>query len=550
MTIGRAFGILRIPPTDNQKSIQHAFALRSREAHPEENPEGWRELAQAYQICMTYAKNRSKTQVVPEPVPNAGSGPEPEPKTNTEPGPESEPKTNTEPGLEPELETNTEPGLEPGTEVNTDYYDVFREMDQKQEKNEKIEKELSTVLDQLEKEKVIKDLNGYSHALELFSRLSPFASDDLLPYRVCSIFSSTMKKRKHLLLFRRKMLRLLSAYSDILNQADEVIIRQQSEGMITTRHHQESFAGLRMSLSTITIPILVWWFLVFVWVVRYFLTPLFAIATPTVSQVPDGTVHYVTYREGLPGGTYVRVSLREAHWTGIGYYMTSDTIRSGNMKMTKRTCHQYVFLKAVTTDGENVLIPMEGTFSEQPVFPRQEVIDYFRSCSELKKEINQSGDYMLQGKIQEMDFPDTLEPGIPVYIIPGLYEMDEEMKELLPEGQGRLFFEDRTDHAPAEQPGVISEDRTDNTPAEQPGPVSEDQTSKEGRKGLFILEDPPEEGTPLYREEKLYFFQDPVRFIREVDRIENLLFYTLQGAALLALLIALKKRLIPHVRLE
>ena len=134
MTIGEAFGILGISPTDNQKDIQHAFALRSRNAHPEGNPEGWSELSQAYQLCMDWAKNKSK----PEPALEKTTG-----------------------------FSNSRP--ESAKTFNTDYFDVFRQLDRKQEERKEIEQQLSELLEQLEAEKTIKSLGGYRQALEQLS---------------------------------------------------------------------------------------------------------------------------------------------------------------------------------------------------------------------------------------------------------------------------------------------------------------------------------------------------------------------------------------------
>lgn len=522
MTIGTAFGILGISPTNDIEAIQHAFALRSRYAHPEENPEGFMELSKAYQVCIAYAKNKY--------IPGT-----------------DQVKISDMADMEDFLDYIKKQRENSGKEEAVDdrdsdleqsgYYDIFHDLFRKQEEIKQVEQQLDELLDQLEKEKVIKDLSGYELALEYLSKLTPFASYDPMPHRVYITFYYSMKKKKRFLFYRKKMLRLLSGYSEVLKQADEIIMAQG---------YEENFAGFRTELTSFVFPALLWYFLAFVWIVRFFLTPLFAIMQPVVLQVPDGAVHYVNYSDELPEGSYVKTTLTEAHWVGIGYNEKTSTIKSGTLKMTIHTYFQYLFLQAMTTDGESVLIPLTATFSTQAVSVPEKVQDFFSSCTELAKEINQSGNYPMLGRIQCLDYSDPLQPGIPLYmdIVPFTrLHMDEELQKLLPDKPGIPFVskQDREES---------SEQDTEESQEQRTVSASDNQLFTPETKGLFTLEDPPEEGTPLYREEKLYFFRHPILFLRHTGHPEMIIFHTFCGLAMLALLIALKKGKIPHVAVK
>lgn len=49
--------ILKIEPTTDLKAIKHAYAGLAQTCHPEENPEGFKLLQEAYQEAVSYAKN-------------------------------------------------------------------------------------------------------------------------------------------------------------------------------------------------------------------------------------------------------------------------------------------------------------------------------------------------------------------------------------------------------------------------------------------------------------------------------------------------------------
>lgn len=56
MTVGQAFLILETDQTRDLSKIKHAYALKSRTCHPEEDPGGWIKLNEAYQVAQEFAK--------------------------------------------------------------------------------------------------------------------------------------------------------------------------------------------------------------------------------------------------------------------------------------------------------------------------------------------------------------------------------------------------------------------------------------------------------------------------------------------------------------
>lgn len=58
MNTGKAFRTLQLSLTTDEKKIKHAYAQLSKTVHPEENPEEWQVLFEAYQTAMDYANHR------------------------------------------------------------------------------------------------------------------------------------------------------------------------------------------------------------------------------------------------------------------------------------------------------------------------------------------------------------------------------------------------------------------------------------------------------------------------------------------------------------
>ena len=56
------WGILGIDPTSEVQKIKRAFAEKAKETHPEENPEGFRKLKEAYRVALQYAKTGKMEQ--------------------------------------------------------------------------------------------------------------------------------------------------------------------------------------------------------------------------------------------------------------------------------------------------------------------------------------------------------------------------------------------------------------------------------------------------------------------------------------------------------
>ncbi len=56
MTTVKIWEILGIEPTYSRQEIRRAYAEKSRQNHPEEDPEAFAELNRAYQAAMRYAQ--------------------------------------------------------------------------------------------------------------------------------------------------------------------------------------------------------------------------------------------------------------------------------------------------------------------------------------------------------------------------------------------------------------------------------------------------------------------------------------------------------------
>ena len=56
--------ILEIEITDDLNVIKKAYAKKLAENHPEENPQGFQEIQQAYQAAVSYAKRANKGRTV------------------------------------------------------------------------------------------------------------------------------------------------------------------------------------------------------------------------------------------------------------------------------------------------------------------------------------------------------------------------------------------------------------------------------------------------------------------------------------------------------
>lgn len=52
--------ILKIEPTTDLKAIKHAYAILAQTCHPEEDPEGFKLLQEAYQEAVSYARNAKR----------------------------------------------------------------------------------------------------------------------------------------------------------------------------------------------------------------------------------------------------------------------------------------------------------------------------------------------------------------------------------------------------------------------------------------------------------------------------------------------------------
>lgn len=59
------WNLLGIEPTDDISAIKRAYALKSKEYHPEEQPEKFRQLHSSYKEAVSLARKRGKTSSVP-----------------------------------------------------------------------------------------------------------------------------------------------------------------------------------------------------------------------------------------------------------------------------------------------------------------------------------------------------------------------------------------------------------------------------------------------------------------------------------------------------
>jgi len=58
--------ILQIEPTEDIKKIKHAYAVLSKIYHPEEHPEEFKEIQEAYKAALSFAKRKSELGVIQE----------------------------------------------------------------------------------------------------------------------------------------------------------------------------------------------------------------------------------------------------------------------------------------------------------------------------------------------------------------------------------------------------------------------------------------------------------------------------------------------------
>lgn len=50
--------MLEIAPTDDKKVIKKAYAALAKQYHPEEHPEKWKQIRDAYEAALSYAEQK------------------------------------------------------------------------------------------------------------------------------------------------------------------------------------------------------------------------------------------------------------------------------------------------------------------------------------------------------------------------------------------------------------------------------------------------------------------------------------------------------------
>lgn len=60
MTIKDWYKVLEIEPTESEKEVKIAYASHIKKYHPEENPEEWKRIHDAYTVIMDYLRNRGE----------------------------------------------------------------------------------------------------------------------------------------------------------------------------------------------------------------------------------------------------------------------------------------------------------------------------------------------------------------------------------------------------------------------------------------------------------------------------------------------------------
>lgn len=106
--------------------VRHAYAQRLKETHPEEDPEGFQRLHQAYQQARQAARRAGGTRTPPAPPPPEQT---PAAQTPPEPEPEAEPEPQQEPAPEETQEPEEAP---PPQEEQWDFQRLFAEEERRQ----------------------------------------------------------------------------------------------------------------------------------------------------------------------------------------------------------------------------------------------------------------------------------------------------------------------------------------------------------------------------------------------------------------------------------
>lgn len=104
--------ILGIGPTGDKKIIRHAYARKCRECHPEDHPEEFRLLHQAYEQALSRADTNSR---LPSPMDETGNGADTAPLTGNGAGADASPQTDSGAGADASPQADSGAGADAET---------------------------------------------------------------------------------------------------------------------------------------------------------------------------------------------------------------------------------------------------------------------------------------------------------------------------------------------------------------------------------------------------------------------------------------------------
>lgn len=359
MTTGRAFRILGISQSKDEKAIKHAFAARAKECHPEDDPAGWAELNEAYRTALDYAAGaltdgtfdpgsemdsraaerkrleRLVDEFVAEKVRDGTLSPK-NPLTVDE-------------------ETLTAGGLDSETR------ELFRQVDEQQQTRSREAEELETHL-KSSRATIVRCLGEVTS----FGRAKRSCEEEVLEYhrRTAELLFSVMGTwgseplvRDALTAFAtvpKKWIpsqRVASEMKDILEKTAQGFEQygQNKQAEQTRRIIEEYKKVLVIPKKTMRMSGLVLLVIWFIFMMRTFYSE-------RKYQVQVGEVHYETYTEGMPEGSYVDLPIVSAKITSAGSHMETSSYKVGNQRYSMQEFTYCTFVELQLENGETATV--------------------------------------------------------------------------------------------------------------------------------------------------------------------------------------------------